>query len=404
MRLDAVTLTLVSTPIIALQGVLLLYSWNQSRESRALAWWGASLILAATGLALVLARGAIPLWISISAGNATVLLAVALFWSGFRIFERRRVRLPWMLAGPTLWLAACGVPAVYKTFELRLALASALVTAYLLAAASEVWRGRAERLGSRCPIIVILGIHMAFTISRSFMGGAFRTGSQAGAAPPSSMAVMAYESLVFAIVASFLVLNLTKERIEAEQRAIAACDPLTGTLNRRAFLERAREMLDRTRRARQSCALIVADLDLFKSVNDRFGHAAGDRVLQGLAHVASEHLPGGSLMVRLGGEEFAFLLAGNQAGAGPIAERLRAGLEATRFETQHEAFSVTVSIGIATTEDVGHVLDAMMAAADVALYRAKALGRNRVEATGLPEPEPAEAGELTEYERLALAA
>lgn len=401
MRLDTVTLTLVSMPIIALQGMLLLYSWSRNREVRALAWWGAALVMAAIGLTLLLTRGIIPFWLSVTAGNAAVFFAQALFWSGFRVFERRVVHVPWLFAGPLVWLAACGIPAVYKSDETRVLLSCLLVTLHMAAAVREIWRGRHEVLGSRNPIIAVIVLHILFTLSRTTTGGLFGEVADPQLAQLQRLTVLSYESLLFAMIVSFLLLNLVKERIEAEQRSIASRDPLTGTLNRRAFVERGRDLLDRARRAGRPCALVIADLDHFKSVNDRFGHAAGDQVLTGLSCLAGRALPTGGLLVRLGGEEFGLLVTGTQAMAGALAERIRADLEATRFETEHEAFRVTVSMGVATTEDVGHILDALMAAADVALYQAKSRGRNRIEAAA--DPDLVATG-LTNRDGLALAA
>lgn len=189
----------------------------------------------------------------------------------------------------------------------------------------------------------------------------------------------AFEGLMFAVTSAFLLLAMTKERVEAEQRGIAAQDSLTGTLNRRAFLADGRVLLDEARRTGRPCSLLLLDLDHFKQVNDRFGHGVGDHVLRAFCGVALRTLPGDALFARLGGEEFGCLLAGpDEAGASRVAEAIRTGFAASRFEAEGQGFGVTVSIGMATSDDVGHILEALLAAADVSLYGAKNAGRNRV--------------------------
>jgi diguanylate cyclase (GGDEF)-like protein len=167
--------------------------------------------------------------------------------------------------------------------------------------------------------------------------------------------------------------------VEAEQRLIAARDPLTGARNRRAFMTEGRDLLDRLRRDGQPCSLQLLDLDHFKRINDRHGHGAGDQVLRTFCAAASRILPGDALFARLGGEEFGCLLPlADEAQAREAAEALRTAFANYRFEADGQPFGATVSIGIATSDDVGHILDALLAAADLSLYSAKGSGRNRV--------------------------
>lgn len=172
---------------------------------------------------------------------------------------------------------------------------------------------------------------------------------------------------------------------ESEMRLLATTDPLTGLDNRRRFFAQAVSELTRAMRYGGAVGLIMADLDRFKAVNDEAGHAAGDRVLEAVARVLRSQQRPHDVVGRLGGEEFACVLPGADLEAtARAAERLRAAIEALEVEFEGRRFRVTVSLGCAAIRDatvlkrsVSDELEALMRAADAALYEAKRLGRNR---------------------------
>ncbi len=168
--------------------------------------------------------------------------------------------------------------------------------------------------------------------------------------------------------------------LEDSLRHLAATDTLTGLANRRHFLAQMSQTLARLRRHPSPTALLMVDLDWFKRVNDDYGHATGDEVLRHVALEMGRDLRRSDLIGRLGGEEFAILLADTDAaGAHEFADRLRRRIAAEPMTTHLAEIPITLSIG--TTQyapmDVG--IDTILARADRALYRAKARGRNRVE-------------------------
>lgn len=166
----------------------------------------------------------------------------------------------------------------------------------------------------------------------------------------------------------------------ALQRAmdLATRDPLTGLLNRRAMMERAQAEGARLARQGQPATVLLLDLDHFKRVNDQYGHAAGDEVLRLCAGRMLATLRQEDLMARWGGEEFLAVLPGADAQAAwQAAQRLRTAVATVRVETL-PALQTTASIGWATWLP-SQALDAAIAAADEALYRAKAAGRDRIE-------------------------
>jgi two-component system cell cycle response regulator len=177
------------------------------------------------------------------------------------------------------------------------------------------------------------------------------------------------------------VLDLQTGLLEA-QRALyrhATFDDLTGLWNRRMILEQLECELNRTARGQQPLAVAMADLDLFKKINDAHGHAAGDAVLRDTAAALRLQLRNYDWIGRYGGEEFLILLPGCNTPAGvAIAERFRASIAAAPVHAGGIEVPVTVSIGLSSTADVGFDSAALIAAADAALYRAKSGGRNRV--------------------------
>jgi diguanylate cyclase (GGDEF)-like protein len=186
--------------------------------------------------------------------------------------------------------------------------------------------------------------------------------------------VITFELFVHVIVGGFSFFVLMKERLQWEHRKAAETDALTGLANRRAFFSR----LDRlTAEERGRGALLYMDIDHFKMINDRHGHAAGDVVLAGFGALLAHEAHDGSVVARLGGEEFAvFLPATGQAAAVAFADRLRMALRQQVFRADAGPIPVTVSIGVSAGEATSS--DALLKQADRALYRSKSDGRDRV--------------------------
>ncbi len=175
----------------------------------------------------------------------------------------------------------------------------------------------------------------------------------------------------------------TNLRLMRELEALSRIDALTGLLNRRVFDENLQAETTRSRRYRLPLSLVILDLDHFKAVNDRLGHPAGDAVLKQFATIARAQTRDGDTLCRYGGEEFAILLAHTPlSGALDVARRLVATTAKAPFVVGEARLSVTVSAGVASLDAADDSGQALLRAADAALYDAKRAGRNQ--ALGAP--------------------
>lgn len=182
--------------------------------------------------------------------------------------------------------------------------------------------------------------------------------------------------------------EIKKQNIELQ--ILATRDPLTDVLNRRSFFESLDVLTNEATEEHKSLSCIMIDLDHFKSINDRFGHATGDIVIKLLAKILKEHAREGDLVARYGGEEFCVALPGaDESHAAEVAERIRVAIFSEHHKELDKAFRVSASIGVSGFQEQKNSTE-LVDTADKALYVAKESGRNRVvcwsQAQGLSKP------------------
>lgn len=190
-------------------------------------------------------------------------------------------------------------------------------------------------------------------------------------------AALAYANVVLAFVLAEQTLSIRYERDVAHR--LAERDALTGVLNRRAILARLRAAFVTARQSGEPLSLLFLDLDHFKSVNDSYGHRAGDRCLRGVIEPIAGELRQGDALGRYGGEEFLIVLPGaGTKDAATVAERIRRRVQELTLLVSGMRIDLTLSVGVATLAADVDTLDELIERADAALYRSKADGRNRV--------------------------
>lgn len=194
-----------------------------------------------------------------------------------------------------------------------------------------------------------------------------------------------YHGTMMDITKRVLVEEALKES-EQQMRLLAQTDELTGIFNRRRFMELALKEVKRANRYPAALSMIMFDVDKFKQVNDTYGHAVGDIVLKSIVDTAYSKARGVDILGRLGGEEFAIVLPNtNLSDATLVAERLRRDVEALEIPVKGEKLRITISLGVSELVGCAIDLDSILRGADMALYKAKDGGRNRVEVLGLDD-------------------
>jgi diguanylate cyclase (GGDEF)-like protein len=371
--LDLPTLVAVAVSAKGISGVLLIYAWFTNRHTPALALWAMSFLVASAATTLIATEDDQ----LVDVADALLIVAYGLTWVGARSFNNRKTHIAYLLVAPAAWLLVRQLEVWHFSTSSRVVAASSILLCFLALTGFEFWRSNTI-LPSRWPLIVIVGAQAAALLSRLLWPGWLvqaLTGRN-----PSVAKLILFELLFQAFIAAFLLALLVKERGEEHYRQAALVDPLIGILNRRGFLEYASRQLSRAAIDKQAVALVAFDLDEFKSINDRYGHLVGDQVLCGFCNLVTEALRPGDLFGRIGGEEFACLLVGvSSADAVAIAERVRYRFADMEIHSGSSLLRATVSSGVAMSWQPQPDLETLMLAADRALYRAKKLGRNRVE-------------------------
>ena len=380
MSLDINTLFVVAIYIEAMLGLLLLFAWVQNPAITAVAWWGGAHLLRTASIVLFGALGSVPDLIAIDMSNAVLFTAFATTWNGARVFDGRPISYVGLFGGAVLWLVICRMPIVAQSIEMRFLASSFIITGYTWATAYEFWRGRNEPLVSRWPAIFMFFTCGALFLLRSPLGSALPWIQNPRAFDNVWLTVLSFEALLFTIAIAFILLAMAKERVELLHKRAALVDSLTGIANRRAFLEGGVTMARRLDVDPRPVSVLLIDLDHFKSINDSFGHAVGDRVLQAFATMARGKIGKDDLIGRLGGEEFAIALYdADHRKAMQIAETIRIAFAVIAAEVDGHGVDATCSIGVSVCDNGTFDMSVLLGQADQALYTAKERGRNRCE-------------------------
>ncbi|MEO8280683.1 MAG: GGDEF domain-containing protein [Ideonella sp.] len=345
--------------------------------------WAAMACLAAGGLMLILQRGQAPPWLSVGLGNGLVLAAFVSLRRGVQRF----IRLPTtdrehgLLLGLGV-LSAVGTTVTNLSPLPAVLLAAAAMAWTLLRTAGEIRAALAEEFGrtaaSWCASpMAILALLFVVRAGAAMLNP---TGFQSYLQQPGGDGVgAAFVALVIALLLQANLTTMVVLRLVRRLQYQSDHDMLTGLLSRRPMEQLLLAESQRQRRFAGSFALLSIDIDHFKKINDRYGHAAGDAVLKRVAHALHAAARNIDSVARTGGEEFCVLLPGaDLTGADCVAGRM---LDAVRglHHPEVDGAPVTVSIGLVVMEAPAEPMQDLQRRLDQALYSAKAAGRNRVE-------------------------
>jgi diguanylate cyclase (GGDEF)-like protein len=385
MSLDLPTLFVVSICVTALLGLFLLGLWIQDRSIRALGWWAAAYLIGGLAVALWLA----PRFINISGigeiASAVLFICCGMIWSGARRFHGRQVLPLASVTGAFVWLLASQLPAVSGIGTARIVLSSLIIATYAALTAMELRRERRNPKAAKLRAMVVPVLHGAVFLSPILAAYYLPEFDKGQGQEFLSLFVMLV--LLYVIGTAFIVVVMVQEHSAQVHKTAAMTDYMTGLYNRRGFLEVAQKLIAAQKRKGESVTVLMFDLDHFKSINDRFGHDIGDDALRTFASTAAGNMRGDDIIGRLGGEEFAAIIAGNADTAVMVGERVRAAFENAGVTISGHCMNATVSIGAADClADTANVT-ALLARADQALYQAKSSGRNRVVVAGSGAPQ-----------------
>ena len=312
-------------------------------------------------------------WVPLSISSAILPVMFYLIYQGLSRFLKHREKDPLPALATVIACAALAAAAApwSRLWSIQIAWVTAMVV--MACTAKMLWRPRnaALCLPARVTAVFLSTILLTFALRLPLEP---HRASSPLMTLLRELAVIEITLLAFSFLAIYLA--ETKRRHYEETRR----DVLTGLLNRRALEEIATSQIRTAHRSRQALALLMMDLDAFKLLNDTWGHVIGDRALQAVGkilHVTAQHP--GNTVARLGGEEFAVLLpACPLPEAKKLAELLRSAVASIRLPAATRQVTLTVSIGLTTCHPGETSWPDMLHRADVALYRAKRAGRNRV--------------------------
>jgi diguanylate cyclase (GGDEF)-like protein len=375
MSLDVSTLSLVATMVAAMLGAMLLF-FGRKENIPALKWWGTAYLLGAASVALwTLGGNRLGEMLSLAL-SAVGFVACGMVWSASRVFHGRKPNMPGLVLGAIAWIAAVMTVAP-EASEMRMTIGAGIVAIYAVLTATELSSERRRTLQRRWAAIVVPVLH-GFVLMLPILLGDLLYPHEKMLSGSIWVTVFSVELVLYAVGTVFVIFMLVSERTVTAHRAAASMDPLTGMFNRRGFAEATSRVIEREARAGRPVTVLIFDIDHFKSINDRFGHPAGDEILKLFATVVVNTLRISDLSGRIGGEEFAALLPCSLEDGVIAAERVREAFAGSGIAIEEGPVDTTVSIGVAGGP-AGTELEVLLAAADTALYQAKRNGRNRVE-------------------------
>jgi len=376
---DIVSLSVYTCVLVALA--------IRNRRVVGMTWFAASLALELVKTILQSYRGIIPMWAAVIVPNQLNILSFFAMLMGFRWFVVRRtlsstgrnVATILLLAASALYvvLALERVPYAFALSMTPVLSLNAMSIALLLRG-TGIFRAASRMAAAVLSVQFAVALYRTILITVTYKG--LGGGGRAMTDPRwlfTMLAIMVLGTSMVLIYGWFLTLESHHRLHDSARR-----DPLTGLLNRRALDGEFAREFSRARRFHSPLSVIALDIDHFKSINDRFGHAAGDKALATIGELLRSEIRQMDIPVRLGGDEFALLLPEtDRFGAAALAEKLLHRLAVTRLQTANGILEMSFTAGVAELTDEDDGWEAMLERADSGLYTGKLAGRNQVATT-----------------------
>ncbi len=385
-NLDLTTLTVTLTLVtLSMTLLLALAAWHAGTE-QGLRHWALGNCSLMLGLLLNVNQELLHHSLSIVLANGLMTAGLGVIWLGVRAFKGRS-QPEWgpISAAALIMLALWVCRFQLGRLDICYAISSLVLGGFFLMCAKELLIRAAQPLRTAYwftgSIALLFGICLIGRPLAALSG--LQSDHPALDNPLQNLTLLGAMLAQIGMASGFIL--MTHYRTAEALHRLSERDGLTNALNRRSLQEQAKALLEIMAERKQPATLIMVDADHFKRINDEFGHQTGDAVLCHLVSSISQHLRSDDLLGRFGGEEFTLILPGlNTERAAQVAERIRQGLCRHPWEQEGQPVWLSASLGVACSEHHGYDFSILLAAADAALYRAKALGRNRVELA--PEP------------------
>jgi diguanylate cyclase (GGDEF)-like protein len=375
---NVATILLCTFIAILSASLTMLVVWMYNRREPAAGYWSVGFAVGAVGIALLVVRARYGSDLFTLISGFCAMTSYGLIWSGFRAFNGKN-SLAWMgpVAGLLKVCALLAFPSLLHSVDMVVIVSSVPPALFAIAAGVEVlFNCEGERLPFRTPASIFFITHGLIRLLPLELTQIMPVHFEGGTIASVWLKLFLLESFLHAVFATFSCILLVKDRAEFRYRQASEVDSLTGINNRRAFVQSVENHLHGRNR---DGFLAIMDLDHFKSVNDTYGHMAGDAVLTAFTRTVASIVDGKGVFGRFGGEEFALFVGGDdEAAFARQLEFLREEIAGMRIQFSGYEVGVSVSAGYASTPDAGYNFDNLMSAADCALYTAKAEGRDRI--------------------------
>ena len=374
------TLLLVLLALVAMTTCMLFAAWRLHPDIRGLREWFLGFLFALINIVDFSFKPDIPPLLDLFIVQFSLVMTGVMGCLGvYRFVGKKRFPFKTSVCAVVVVLASTSYYLmVVPSLPIRFMIGSTANGLFLIVGAMVMFQ-YSKRFPARMLFAGALLFHGAFMVIRSFLVNAPSKDLLFSDASFSFAQLILMEQVVVTVLFSLGVVMLINERVSHELKIRADRDSLTNLFNRGAFMRQLDKEVSRAVRSGAPLSLLIIDLDHFKSINDRYGHAAGDLALFAFAEIVGRTIRIEDTPGRLGGEEFAVALPNTQRKAAvQIAERLRLNVSNAVIEFEDQPIQLSISVGVSTLTASDRV-ESLLCRADQALYRAKASGRNRVE-------------------------